>query len=86
MKWRTTAQNMQKTTNDTHDNLERTKNRRKRKMESSANRGKGKLGKELQEKYTTTWTHPGGNVRRQIDYIMINAKHRNMARKAKSNI
>ena len=42
--------------------------------------------RELREKYATTWTSPDGNVRRQIDYIMINAKHRNMARKAQSNI
>ena len=41
-----TAQNMQKTTNDTNDNLERTKNRRKRQMEAAAKRGnEGKLGK-----------------------------------------
>ena len=34
----------------------------------------------------TTWTIPDGNISRQLDYIMINTKHRNMARTAQSNI
>ena len=34
----------------------------------------------------TTWTNPDGNIRRKIDYIMINAKRRNMARTAQSDI
>lgn len=38
------------------------------------------------EKYLTTWTSPGGKTNRQIDYIMINAKYRNMVRRAQSNI
>ena len=48
-----------------------------------ATRGAGerKLGK-----YMTTWTSPNGNIRGQIDYIMINAKHRNTTRTAQRNI
>ena len=38
------------------------------------------------QKYLTTWTSPGGKTNRQIDHIMINAKYRNMVRKAQSNI
>ena len=38
------------------------------------------------EKYLTTWTSPNGKTNRQIDYIMINAKYRNIVRKAQSNI
>ena len=38
------------------------------------------------EKYLTTWTSPDGKTSRQIDHIMINAKYRNMVRKAQSNI
>ena len=38
------------------------------------------------EKYLTTWTSPGGKTNRQIDYIVINAKYRNIVRKAQSNI
>ena len=34
----------------------------------------------------TTWTSPNGNIRGEIDYITINAKHRNMARKAPINV
>ena len=41
---------------------------------------------ENQDKYTTAWAIPGGNVRRQIDYIMIHAKHGYVTRKAQSNI
>ena len=26
--------------------------------------------------YSTTWTSPGGDIRRKIGYIMIDAKHR----------
>ena len=38
------------------------------------------------EKYLTTWTSPSGKTNRQIAYIMINAKRRNIVRKAQSNI
>ena len=41
---------------------------------------------ENREKYLTTWTSPDGNICMQNDYITINAKHGNMARKAQSNI
>ena len=56
-------------------------------MEAAARwRNKGELGKENQEKYTTTRASPGGNVRRQIDYIKTSAKYRNMARKLQRSI
>ena len=55
-------------------------------METTRRRNKGELGKRKLGKYMTTWTSPDGNRRRQIDYIMINAKRRNMARTAQSNI
>ena len=47
---------------------------------------RGNWERENWEKYMTTWTSPNGNIRRRIDYIMINAKHRNMTRTAQSNI
>ena len=34
---------------------------------------------EIQSKYTTTWTSPDGKSRRQIDYVMINAKYKKTA-------
>ena len=37
-------------------------------------------------KYLTTWTSPNGNTGRQIDYIMINTKQRNIVRRAQNNI
>ena len=40
---------------------------------------------EIHEKYTTTWTISDGNIRRQIVYIMINAKRRNVTRKTQTN-
>ena len=43
-------------------------------------------GRENWEIYMTTRTSPGGNIRRQTDYVAINAKHRNMARTAQRNI
>ena len=54
----------------------------------AATRGHGirEQWRENQEKYTTALTIPGGNIRRQIDYIMITAKYRNMTSKAQSNI
>ena len=45
----------------------------------------GHWGQENRDKYTTTWTIPDGNIRRQIDYIMINNMRRNMT-KAQINI
>ena len=41
-------------------------------------------GGENREKYLTTWTSPNGNISRQIDYIMINAKRRNIVKKHKT--
>ena len=41
---------------------------------------------ETQQKYMTTWTRPGGNIRKKIDYSAINVKYRNMTRKTQSNI
>ena len=41
---------------------------------------------ENREKYLTTWTSPSGETNRQIDYITIIAKQRNIVRKAPSNI
>ena len=40
----------------------------------------------MQERYMATRTSPDGNIREQIDYIAINAKYRNMTRRAQSNI
>ena len=39
----------------------------------------------MRDKYLTTWTSQGGTTRRQIDYIMINAKYRNADKKAHRN-
>ena len=41
---------------------------------------------ENMEKYFTTWTIHGGNIGRQIDYMMANAKYRSTVRKAHNNI
>ena len=43
-------------------------------------------GEENREKYLTTWASPNGNISRRIDYIMINAKQRNVVKKAQRNI
>ena len=38
------------------------------------------------DKYLETWTSPEGKTRRHLDYIAINAKYRDTARKSNSNI
>ena len=38
------------------------------------------------EEYHATWTSPGVEIGRQIDYIAVNAKYRNAARKAQNNV
>ena len=43
-------------------------------------------GSEIRGEYATTWTIHDGDISREIDYIMINAKHWNVTRKAQSNI
>ena len=53
---------------------------------NNKNEKKERIGKRNQEKYITTWDSPDGNIRRQYDYIMINAKRRNVARTAQRNI
>ena len=85
-KWSKTTQDMPQTADDTDGDVEEAETAKRRQMET-ANKyhDQGKLGKRKQEKYTTTWTRPGGNISRQIDYIMINAKHRNVARQAQNN-
>ena len=54
--------------------------------QQSATTTKENWEKENREKYLTTRTSPDGDICRQIDYIMINAKHRDVVRKAQSNI
>ena len=80
---------MPNASNDTDSNLGKAENCPTRQMETTATPiryGKGKWGKGLQERYTATWQRPGGNTRRQIDYIMINAKRRNVTSKAQIDI
>ena len=86
-KWSKTTQNTPKTSDDTNGTME--KNQKQREQINGNNRRTTKLrriGKEKWGKYMTTWTSPDGNIRRHIDYITTNAKHRNMAKTAQSNI
>ena len=64
---------------------EREKGRWK-KCQRQENMTKERWEAEMKDKYLTTWTSPGGETRGQIDYIMINAKYRNTAEKANSDI
>ena len=50
------------------------------------NMTKERWGEDMRDKYLTTWTRTDGETRRQIGYIMINAKYRNAAQKAPINI
>ena len=69
------AKNMPQTSDDTDGDAEDAENSTTRQMEAATSgHGERELGKENHEKYTTTWTIPGGNIRRQIEYIMINAR------------
>ena len=56
------------------------------KHKQQENMTRGRWGNEMRAKYRTTWAIPGGETRRQVDYIAINEKYRNTARKAHSNI
>ena len=86
-KWIKTTQNMPKTADDANDNMEKPKTSRTDKWkQKQKNETKENWGKETGGKYMTTWTSPDGNIRRQIDYIAINAKHRNVAKTAQINI
>ena len=80
---------MPKTANDTDDNMREPRNvqtRQMEKAETTRRYDKGEWNRELQESYTATWASPGGNARRKIDFITINAKYRNMTRKAQGHI
>ena len=54
--------------------------------QKAENMTKEEWEEENRNKYLTTWTSPNGNTSRQIDYIMINAKQRNIVRRAQNNI
>ena len=62
------------------------KTRHMKKYKLQENMTKERWGEEARDKYLTTWTSQGGETRRHIDYISINAKYRNTARKAHRNI
>jgi len=38
--------------------------------------------KQIEEANRNTWTHPSGQIRGQIDYIMVNTNYRNSVTKA----
>ena len=85
-KWIKTSHNTPKTADDTDGNMGKTQNCATRQMETTGGRSKGEMGERKLGKYMTTWASQGGNISRQIDYITINAKRRNVARTAQSNI
>ena len=70
---------MPQTEDDTDGDMGEAESSTTRQMEAAA-RGhdEWELGKSKPRKYTTTWTSTGGNIRRQIDNIMINAKYKNV--------
>jgi len=75
------------TTNDTNGDMKKPSLYKKDKWKQKAeNMTKEEWEEDSRNKYLTTWTSPDGNTSRQIEYIMINAKQRNIVRKAQNNI